>query len=263
MGVKVRKLENEIGKVYPTTRSGDIEILEYENYSKVLVRFKNSGRKKYVGMKEVRGGNVLDRFLPHRGGVGIVGEGKYKSKNGNRYTREFGVWKDMIDRCYVRKEKFSAYRDVDVCKEWHNFQNFAEWCVNQKSFNAVDDTGRTFTLDKDILRKGNRTYAPETCCFIPQEINTTLTLRRNHRGDSPLGVAPMYIKTTGKTRYTSSVQTGGKGSYLGSFDTPEGAFQAYKQVKENRLKFLADKWRDFITEECYSALLAWEVEIDD
>lgn len=259
----VRKLENEVGKVYPTTRSGDIEVVEYESFSKVLVRFKNSGREKYVSMKEVRNGRVSDRFLPHRGGVGVVGEGKYNSKNGSSYTREFGIWKDMIDRCYTRKEKFPAYRGVEICKDWLDFQNFAEWCSNQKSFNAVDNNDRPFEIDKDVIRKGNKTYAPETCCFIPREINTTLTLRRNHRGDLPLGVSSFYVKTTGETRYRSSIQLDYKMVHLGSFDTPAEAFQAYKQAKEDRLRFLADKWKDFITEDCYNALLVWEIEIDD
>ena len=259
----MKKLVNEVGKSYPTTRSGDIEIVEYFNYHKVLIRFKDTGREKFVQMKEVRDGRVSDRFLPHRGGVGVVGEGEYKSKIDGKYTKEFAVWKDMVDRCCSKKGNLPAYKDVEVCEEWLDFQNFAAWCNEQIGFKVIDEKNKIFALDKDILVKGNKVYSPNTCCFVPQEVNSTLTLRSNHRGSLPLGVSPRYVKTTGKTRFTSAIQVDLKTLHLGTFDTPEKAFQVYKKAKEDRLKCLAEKWKDFITEKCYNALLNWEIKIDD
>ena len=259
----MRKLLNEVGKIYPTRRSGDIEIIEYFNYHKVLIKFKNTGREKFVQMKEVRNGSVCDKFLPFRGGVGVIGEGDYKSKVDGKYTREFSIWKDMVDRCYLKKDKFLAYSDVTVCEEWLKFQNFAKWCNEQKGFKALDDRNKIFALDKDILVKGNKVYSPETCCFVPQEINSTLTLRRNHRGDLPLGVSSVYIKSTGKTRYSSSIQVDLKHNHLGVFDSKEEAFLAYKKAKECRLKQLAEKWKDDISSEVYDALIQWKIEVID
>ena len=59
-----------------------------------------------------------------------------------------------------------------------------------------DDNGRLYHLDKDILVKGNKVYSPETCCFVPQEINSLLVTSVRSRGDQPIGVS--YNKLTQK-----------------------------------------------------------------
>ena len=259
----MKKLVDEVGKVYPTTKSGDIEIIEYINANKVLVKFVNTGEEKLVRMKEVRKGNVFDRQLPIRKGVGIIGDGAYKTKIDGEYTKEFSLWKDMIDRCDIKQTKYPAYVNVTVCESWFKFQNFAEWCNNQKGFMVKDEKGNMFDLDKDILVKGNKVYSPETCCFVPREINATLTLRRNFRGGLPIGVSKFYVKSTGKTRYEGNISIDKRITSLGSYDSPQEAFQAYKEAKESRVKFLADKWISFITQECYNALYNWEINIDE
>lgn len=53
-----------------------------------------------------------------------------------------------------------------------------------------------WALDKDILVKGNKIYSPETCCFVPQEINNLFTKRKSCRGTLPIGVK--YIKENKK-----------------------------------------------------------------
>ena len=47
--------------------------------------------------------------------------------------------------------------------------------------------------------------------------------------------------------------------YIGSFDTPEEAFQAYKTAKEAYIKEVADKWRGQITEQVYEALINYKI----
>jgi len=54
-----------------------------------------------------------------------------------------------------------------------------------------------------------------------------------------------------------------KQCYLGLFDTPKEAFQAYKTAKEKYIKEVADKWKDQITEQAYQAMYRYKVEITD
>ena len=50
---------------------------------------------------------------------------------------------------------------------------------------------------------------------------------------------------------------------IGRFDTPEEAFYAYKQFKENYIKEVADEYKDSIPQKLYEAMYRYEVEIDD
>ena len=113
-------------------------------------------------------------------------------------------------------------------------------------------------LDKDTLVKGNKIYSPETCIFVPQRINYLFLNSGGSRGLLPLGVY-----TVGK-KYASRTSKNGKRSvYLGSFDTPEEAFLAYKTAKEAYIKEVADEYKDKIPKKLYDALYAYTVEITD
>ena len=88
----------------------------------------------------------------------------------------YNCWHRMIERCHNPKyqETCSTYIGCSICDEWKNFSNFFEWYkVNYKD---------GCELDKDILVKGNKVYSPETCCFVPQEINKILLKGQKKRG---------------------------------------------------------------------------------
>jgi len=80
------------------------------------------------------------------------------------------------------------------------------------------------------------------------------------RGDLPIGV--WFDKQKGK--YQADVSVGRKKrKRLGSFSTPEEAFQIYKEAKEAYIKEVANKWKDQIDNRVYEALTTYEVEIND
>jgi len=116
-----------------------------------------------------------------------------------------------------------------------------------------------WALDKDILQKGNKLYSKDTCCFVPQEVNSLLIKRDNSRGEYPVGVC--FRKATGK--FMAQLTVNGKQKTLGYFTTPEEAFQVYKAAKEAQIKAVADKWKYLLDERVFQALLAYEVNIDD
>lgn len=51
--------------------------------------------------------------------------------------------------------------------------------------------------------------------------------------------------------------------FLGYFNTPEEAFNAYKEFKEQYIKQVAEEYKDKIPNKLYEAMLKWEINIED
>lgn len=261
----MRKYVEEVGKIYKTTHSGDVLVVGYGGANKVLVRFKDTGHERFTTLDELRKGCVVDRTKPKGENLWCLGDGKYKTRVSGVLTREFNIWKGVTRRCLLKSQKIlqPTYEDVTVCDEWLNFQNFAEWCNQQNGFHSLTDSGENFQLDKDILVKGNKIYSPDTCCFVPREINNLFTLRKRCRGELPLGVRKFYVKSKQGFRYTISFNIPEKTKSGKTFDTPEEAFYCYKNAKESYIKSLAEKWKGRIEPKVYTALLCYEIDIND
>lgn len=166
-------------------------------------------------------------------------------------TKVHKLWLGMLERCYSksRQVKTPTYIGCSVCDEWLLFSNFKRW------FDEHYVEG--WHLDKDILVKGNKVYSPETCCFVPQEINGLLSKRQRFRGNYPIGVRKNY------STFVAECQVGnGRLKYYG-FSTPEDAFEVYKQTKERHIKDVANKWRGKISDSVYQALYNYKVDIND
>lgn len=125
---------------------------------------------------------------------------------------------------------------------------FAEWYKK----NYIEN----FHLDKDILCKDCKIYSPETCCFVPQEINNLFTVRGNYRGDYPIGILKKGSMFHCRINKIERV-------FIGSFHTVEEAFQAYKITKERYIKEIANKYKNQITKTCYKSLISYKVKIND
>lgn len=256
------KRDEYLGKVFTSCEGVEYVIIEYTScYDLVIKALDGSGYTTSVGTKHVLSRQIKNPLFKSVASVGFLGEGSYIGSYINSEGRRvkykyYGIWKNMLQRCYVESNKrFSSYggRGVYVCDEWLNFQNFAEWYCDYPI------KGDDWHLDKDILTKGNKVYSPETCCIIPQEINQTFVLRRDYRGDFPVGV---YFDKS-KNKFATRLSVNGVHTTLGVFSTATEAFLVYKQAKENTIKSIADKWKTELPHAVYNALYAYEVSIDD
>jgi len=250
------KLINRTGEKLVTNKGESFVILKYVNAHNVDILFENGvilKNRKYDSLKK---GSVINPYYPSVYGIGYIGEGDYKSCcYENKHTKCYSLWKSMLRRCYVntQQEKQPTYKNCKVTKEWHNFQNFAEWFEENWKSKYMQD----WQLDKDILIKGNKIYSPETCAFVPQEINKLLVKRDTKREDCPIGVVKLGNK------FNAQISVRGKLIYLGIFNTSEEAFEAYKVTKEKYIKEMTEQYRDQITEKVYQALINYQVEITD
>ena len=245
-----------VGKVCKSLNSGDFKIVKYNDAHNVEIQFLNTGFEMTVELGNIRNGGVKDRHLPSVCGVGIIGA-KYPSKINGVHTKEYGLWKRMLERCYSDdfKKKRPTYEGCEVSDKFKSYECFYEWCNKQIGF-GVDG----FEIDKDLLIKGNKIYSESTCVFLPQEINTLLIKCTASRGKHPIGVcwsktANAFVATVSKNK--------GMQEHLGVFNTELEAFRAYKVAKESFVKEQAEKYKSQIDPRAYNALMKYTVNIDD
>ena len=232
-------------------------ITNYRNYKDIDVYFPEyNWTLKHARYGDFKKGNIKCPYEPRVFGIGCIGEGKYKASENGKNTKYYDYWNSMLRRCYGRKQnRDGAYEGCVVKSNWHNFQNFAEWLDNH----YYEVPNQKMCLDKDILHKGNKIYSDETCCFVPEKINTLFTKCDKSRGDCPIGVN--YHKRY--KIYEARCKNGEGSDYLGRFDNIYEAFYAYKVHKEKIIKQVADEYKEYIPQKLYHALYNYQVEITD
>ena len=245
-----------VGKVCKSKLSGDFKILKCNGAKDVEIQFLKTGFETTVQLGSIRNGNVKDPYSPSVYGVGISGA-KYPPTVNGRNTKEYALWYSMLKRCYSDKyqKKQPTYEGCEVSNNFKSYEYFYEWCNEQVGF-GMDG----FELDKDLLIKGNKVYSESTCIFIPYEINTLLVKNTASRGEHLIGVSWHNANKAFRARVRKNK---GESEFLGYFKTELEAFNAYKVAKETFVKEQANKWKGKIDIRAYSALMNYEVNIDD
>lgn len=250
------KFRDRTGEKHITKEGYEIEVIEYVCCFNCTVKFndKLNTTLKNVQYVTVKNKTITNPHHPKIFGVGYLGIGIYNTvKNCYAYERWYGVMK----RCYSEKSRvrFPTYKDVTVCEEWHSFQNFTKW--HEENWKPYMDS--SWHIDKGILVKGNKVYSPETCCFVPQEINVLFLKRKSVENKLPTGVnvnrgrGKKYVFSFSKNNENMS-------KLVGSI---EEGFDMYKTVKEEWIKEVADKWKNLILSQVYKAMYNYKVEIID
>ena len=245
-----------VGKVCKSKSSGDFKIVKYNNSINVEIQFVTTGFEVTATLGNVRNGEVKDPYSASVYGVGISGT-KYPPTINDVKTKEYGLWQNMLERCYsdTFKKRRPTYGGCEASENFKYYEYFYEWCHEQVGFG-----NEGFHLDKDLLVKGNKVYSENTCVFIPNEINLLLTKRTTSRGKHLIGVcwhnaSKSFIAMVNKNK--------GKQEHLGCFKTEIEAFNAYKEAKEAFVKEQAEKWKSQIDPRAYEALMSYTVEITD
>lgn len=189
-------------------------------------------------------------------GIGI-NDNLYKTSENNKILTEYNLWSGMLRRCYSEKSHNTkpTYKGCTVSNNFLNYSYFYEWCHKQIGFG-----NEGWALDKDILIKGNKIYSEENCCFVPREINNLFTKADKIRGLYPIGVK---YDERDNLYYASCSKGSMKQSYIGCYQSPIDAFVAYKHIKENYIKEIADKYKSNIDKKLYDVLMNYSVDITD
>ncbi len=168
------------GFTHKTRFNGDLIILEYINCNNVRAMFSDTGYEVICQTSNIRAGNVKDKSIPIIHGVGYLGGDYYKCDRKGIDLKCYDTWRNMLSRCYseLALSTHPTYIKSEVCEEWQNYQNFAEWFHENY---PKDDA--EYHIDKDIIKKGNKIYSPDYCSFVTaneniMEMNKRLRMRR-------------------------------------------------------------------------------------
>lgn len=119
-----------------------------------------------------------------------------KTKEKFKY-QAYRSWSRILERVYSEAyhKRNPTYKDCTVCKEWLTLSNYIKWYEK----NYIEG----YHLDKDILVHNNKHYSPNTCVFVPKDINTLLVDNLGKRGEFKQGI--VGITTSGKYRVECAV----------------------------------------------------------
>lgn len=215
---------SKIGDKYITKEGYEIEVLEKVGNGKLKIKFLDE----YGYITIINDGVKSTKNPFHKSvfGVGYFGVGNYKAKNNNEHFYYYRVWQAMFDRCYSGKEKI--YKNVTVCEEWHNYQNFAKW-FHETFPSHIKDI--KFHLDKDLLQQGveNKIYSPNTCTWLPRRVNSFLQVKNKN---TKTGITGIQLLRNNKYLATSTLFSNqGKSYDIGIYATIDEAIEAYKEFK--------------------------------
>ena len=239
------------GDVYETKYSESYKIVWYIGRDKVLIEFMDETKHlHWTSKQKIISGDFKNPYRKTVFGIGYLGWGRYKTKEGGRDTLEYKTWHGMFRRCYERDEAGNNlevnYQGCEVDQRWHNFQEFARWFCHRKQY------GIGWQLDKDITVSGNRTYSPETCTMLPAQLNNLIVGERLNPRDLPVGVY--------KDRQGYGYKAGTGNIYAGCYRTVEEACEAYKARKEEYIKEVTEGFKDLLDTETYNKLITFKVK---
>lgn len=249
------------GCIFKMCNGSYAKIIEYIDKFHVKIIFLDDTHYSTIAnLDNIKAGNVKNPYIINSNG-GYYGEGDYII---NRDPKPGKAWDAMIRRAHMHIPRANktedSYINTTVCEEWLCLQTFAKWYIdyrskiNPKYWNELE-------IDKDILQWNQefKIYSPQTCCLIPHNLNVVLV--GMHTENTRNSNLPIGVRSTKYGRYTVYVSNLGIRFHVGTYNTPEEAFEAYKKAKKDVIiKIALEYYQDGgILEDIYNKILNLEI----
>ncbi|MBS7344299.1 MAG: hypothetical protein KIG60_01310 [Caryophanon sp.] len=165
-----------------------------------------------------------------------------------KMTKSYNQWFDMIQRATSSRVKASRpnYAETTIHDDWLDFNVWLAWAETQVGFNELDSKGKVFQIDKDLKGGSTNHYSPDTCVFLPAEINKALIISCKGFQKLPNG------------KYRSVGFCKGKQKSLGCFDTQDQAAMALAEYRKDILLELVETYKPLLDSNTYSLLIEYD-----
>lgn len=218
--------KNRVGEIYATNNCGNIVLIEHQGLQVYKVQFEDGTIVSNVTFGRIQEKTVKNPNAKNIYNVACIGSGIKPKDNKRAYSH----WINMIQRVYSSgyRERYPTYIGTSVCDEWLTFKNFVQW------FNINYITN--WVLDKDIKVVGNKVYSPDTCMFVPQEINTLF------RKCSNSNTGLQGVTKSNNNRYFAKPCN----IYLGVYDSEKEALKVTIDYKNKKLYGFIEQYKTLL-----------------
>lgn len=233
---------NKVGETNKSNQGYMMTIIKYYDYHNIEIMFNDEQNTVvHADYSAFQKGKVKNPYHKTLFNLGYIGNTLTVDSNGKR-KESYYSWKRMLKRCYDEQSKYNTYKDCTVCEEWLCYANFEKW-YNE---NYYEINGETMALDKDIFSKNGKIYSPHTCVFVPQRINNLFESRKNNGISKKSGY--YHVNCCGK--------------YRGMYKDKQQAIKRCKEIKENHIKEIAEKYKNLIPKKLYEAMINCKLKIE-
>ena len=243
-----------VGEVFENTKGESYQVLEQLGTSKFKIKFIDSGYETEAKKINIERGSIKDRSslnklkedsgFDHSQNKYVLGVNKtakaLASEKG--LLKEYTIWGNIVGRCNRGYAKLH--------EDFYTFDSWLGWAKEQKGFMEKDGNGNLFQLDSDLFSIDEKMYSPNTCVFIPREING-ICKPNMIRDDLPRGVTPFGSKAK---PYRVSVSIDGVTKHIGNYKTVEEASTISKQARLDRVALLETKYKDVVYSKVFEEL---------
>ncbi len=219
-----RKIFN-VGYTYTTKQGYNAEIIEKLGNKKFIVLLDNK-HKIECSSNSISKKTTQNPFHPTVMGIGYLG------------TTDVSIFKDYQNECKRYQNMMNRvnskaslsndpqYKGCTIHEYFLSKYNFCMWA--RENMPVVD--GVKFSLDKDLLVEGNMMYSPDTCIFLPHNVNTFLTGNKK-RANNRSGHTGIRIERNKWVAFIKDFENPGVQVRLGAFNTQEEAREVREKAR--------------------------------
>ena len=174
---KTTKAKERLGMIFMSKEGCQFFVKDYVGVMDITVKFMDEhGAEVHTQWHRCKSGNIKNPYFKSVYGVACLGEGNFVTTINSKPTREYTLWKSMLQRCYSEKyhKRQPTYTNCYVCERWLCFANFLEDLPLIEGYELWLNNEEKMSLDKDIKQVGveNKVYSLETVKFVTTSENT-------------------------------------------------------------------------------------------